>query len=805
MINEISVIRYTLFFAVLLFCGHDAFGQQPHRVERDIQYHFVDGVSLQLDLYLPAEQAESVPCIVFVHGGGWKNGDKKSAAKIAAWIVDEGFAVASINYRLTDVAPWPAQIDDCYSAVRWVRKNAKQYGIDAERVGAWGTSAGGHLAALMGTRKYPGKETVSSQVQAVCDWFGPSELLTMPPNNVGNGRTKEDVAKSNGAKLLGATVRDVPLKAKDASAIDNVSSDDAGFLIMHGDQDPNVPISQSTNLHARLVRSGVASQLAIVKGAGHGGKLFNSLENRSLIAAFFRRQLKGDWNQGPGASGRFTTSGTPPTQWSVVRDQNIAWRKTLPETGQSTVVTSGDRIFFTTMESVDSDASLGSNIVAYCCDSATGETVWQRKISGDYPLRLSGCFSDSSSPSPVTNGKYVCFFNASGRIVCFDLDGNKHWEKAVMPVGRTQPLLIDNRVVFIRQAYMPDEHGHFTHAYKNAPLEKWTQLQALDIETGKEAWATKCGINMGCIPLPLDLPDGRRVLVVGRGGGHSPPEKPDGISMVDATDGKTIWTLALPKFMSTMTLSNYGDHILVFDAGDHLWVNATTGKIDRRVSIVKDTPVRIMDPATNTRSTVKRSIAIGKKTRAIIQQSNLLVGRYHYFRSYTEPWLGRVDAVSGKVQYLQLPVQLKRTSNSMDDHLLWRQAGMAADVIASQRATQRKAPKSLPVQLWVFAPNYMKNSRGHVVMGDNRSQGNGWGHHASAIPTAVGDFLFVPTMSGTVYVVRWNHPELDETAIVAINDLGPTAESWNRASLSYSDGKIFAHTIREVIAIESQN
>ena len=213
---------------------------------RDLKYATVDGQTLLLDLYLPksgnakdgnakdlAAGHNGTACIVFVHGGGWKGGDKKSAQQNAAWLVEHGFAVASINYRLTDVAQWPAQIDDCYEAVRWLREHSEKYGIDPDRIGAFGTSAGAHLAALMGTRRYPGEETVSSRVHAVCDWFGPSELMTMPPNNVGEGRTAQDVARSNGAKLLGATVREVPKLAADASAIDHVSGNAAAFLIMH--------------------------------------------------------------------------------------------------------------------------------------------------------------------------------------------------------------------------------------------------------------------------------------------------------------------------------------------------------------------------------------------------------------------------------------------------------------------------------------------------------------------------------------------------------------------------------------------
>ena len=149
-------------------------------------------------------------------------------------------------------------------------------------------------------------------------------------------------------------------------------------------------------------------------------------------------------------------------------------------------------------------------------------------------------------------------------------------------------------------------------------------------------------------------------MIVGRGGGHSPPERPDGVSMIDASDGSTIWTLPLEKFMSTMTFNVRGDDVFVFDRGDHLWVSAMTGEIQRCESFIEDVNVRVFDKATDTWKTVTESVDMGKKTRALIQSSNILAGQYHYFRGYTKPWLGRVNVESGETEYLQLPVQLRR-------------------------------------------------------------------------------------------------------------------------------------------------
>lgn len=259
-------------------------------VERDIVYATHDGTDLALDLYLPKERGDDpLPVILWIHGGGWLKGSKDNCR--AAFLARDGFAVASVQYRLTDAAQWPAQIEDCYAAVRWVRKNAAKYGFAPDRIGAMGGSAGGHLVALMGTRP-AGDEETSSRVRAVCDWYGPSDLLTMPPNVVGGKRTREQVENSNGAKLLGAPVPDIPEKAKDASALHQVSADDAAFLIMHGSEDPGVPVEQSVRLHEALEKAGVSSELVIVEGAGHGGKEFQAEEVLGKVREFFERELR---------------------------------------------------------------------------------------------------------------------------------------------------------------------------------------------------------------------------------------------------------------------------------------------------------------------------------------------------------------------------------------------------------------------------------------------------------------------------------------------------------------------------------
>jgi acetyl esterase/lipase len=155
-------------------------------VLRDLPFKQVDDIELKLDLYLP-DRRPTVPVVIWVGGGGWKQMGKGGCARLAAWLADEGLAVAGIEYRVSGQARFPAQIRDCKSAVRWLRGNADQFGFDALRIGAWGDSAGGHLVQLLGSTAgvaefeepdvHPDR---GSEVQAVCAFYGPSDLTDLP-------------------------------------------------------------------------------------------------------------------------------------------------------------------------------------------------------------------------------------------------------------------------------------------------------------------------------------------------------------------------------------------------------------------------------------------------------------------------------------------------------------------------------------------------------------------------------------------------------------------------------------------------
>ena len=267
-------------------------------VKRDMAYVENGHERHKLDLYLPLQADKKLPLVVWIHGGGWRQGSKDSGGP-ALDLVSHGFIVASINYRLSNHAIFPAQIHDCKAAIRWLRAHADEYKIDAEHIGVWGSSAGGHLVALLGTSGDVvelegdlGHIDQSSRVQAVCDWFGPTDLLLMNKQSGDGGTMNHDAIGSPESLLLGGPLQQVPEKAKLASPLSYVTPDDPAFLIVHGDKDPLVAWQQSQLLADALKASKCDVLFTIVPGAGHGG--FSDPQIKLDCMRFFVQSLMKD-------------------------------------------------------------------------------------------------------------------------------------------------------------------------------------------------------------------------------------------------------------------------------------------------------------------------------------------------------------------------------------------------------------------------------------------------------------------------------------------------------------------------------
>jgi acetyl esterase/lipase len=250
----------------------------------------------RLDVYVPRGKS-AAPLVVWVHGGAWRAGDKSRPAALGRCL-EEGFAVASLNYRLSQHATFPAQLEDCKAAIRWLRAHAAEYGYDADRIGAFGASAGGHLVDLLGTTGHVKEFDVgahlnaSSQVQAVCSWFGPTDFSLMDQQAGARGRLKHDAATSPESMLVGGPIQEHPDKVRRANPITYVTADAPPFLLMHGDQDFTVPVGQSEILAEALRKAGAAVELRVVKGAGHGFGRDDAQQVEREVIAFFKQHLR---------------------------------------------------------------------------------------------------------------------------------------------------------------------------------------------------------------------------------------------------------------------------------------------------------------------------------------------------------------------------------------------------------------------------------------------------------------------------------------------------------------------------------
>jgi acetyl esterase/lipase len=257
-------------------------------VQREVTYCTVEGVELKMDLYLPKDTTGPTPLVVYIHGGGWSQGDKSGGAGMVDGpaLLDAGFTMASLNYRLAPEYKMPAMVQDVKCAIRSLRAHAGEYNIDPGRIGVWGGSAGGHLVNMLGTTDAGAGFDVgeyldqSSRVQAVVDMFGPADLTV--DFSGGYERLRESVFGD--------------FSPVESSPVTYITPDDPPFLILQGDADQVVPLSQSREFYDRLAAAGVDAQLVIVKNGPHGlGSPSESPardELTKLIVQFFEAQLK---------------------------------------------------------------------------------------------------------------------------------------------------------------------------------------------------------------------------------------------------------------------------------------------------------------------------------------------------------------------------------------------------------------------------------------------------------------------------------------------------------------------------------
>lgn len=279
-----------LCLAAVLLLPLTAWAQAKVPVETDVVYGKAGDRELKLDLARPAEGKGPFPCVACVHGGGWRLGNKRDLRPWLQLLAREGYVAASVGYRLAPDARFPAQIEDVKTAVRFLRANADKYRIDKDRFGALGYSAGGHLVCLLGltdeSAGFEGKEhpKESSRVQAVVDYFGPTDLA---------GFARDEVAQRGMVgPLIGSKYADDPAAHDRTSPVKYVTKAAPPFLIFHGTADRVVPLDQSRKLAEKLKGVGAAVRLVEVQGEGHGWDGRANEDSTDLTLRFLAEHLK---------------------------------------------------------------------------------------------------------------------------------------------------------------------------------------------------------------------------------------------------------------------------------------------------------------------------------------------------------------------------------------------------------------------------------------------------------------------------------------------------------------------------------
>ncbi|MEA4926224.1 MAG: alpha/beta hydrolase [Syntrophomonadaceae bacterium] len=300
---------------ILIIAGFSIFPPQEIRAayktiyshlykETDIPYGNLSEFQ-KLDIYWPDKFDGPYPVIVSIHGGGYCAGDKTGSDAMVAWEgLQRGYAVVAVNYRLSTEATFPAQINDVKAAIRFIKAHAHEYDLNPDKIAVWGASAGGTLSALVGaTADAPelsdpslGNEDQSERVQAVVDWCGPINLLTMDEQYKASGVKgfPTNTPTSYGSKYLGRLVTEVPELAKQANPESYITPDDPPVFIQHGTKDNWVPVQQSIEYAAKLraVLGNDKVYLEIMPGVSHGGQAFNNSENVAKVLDFLDSVLK---------------------------------------------------------------------------------------------------------------------------------------------------------------------------------------------------------------------------------------------------------------------------------------------------------------------------------------------------------------------------------------------------------------------------------------------------------------------------------------------------------------------------------
>jgi len=289
---NIRVVVFALWSSLMMAWSSIAAAETSHAM-KDVVYATVGGKALALDLYLPAVQSPKPPLVVYVHGGAWTTGSK---AQYPAFLVEHGFAVASLDFRSSTEAPFPADIHDIKAGIRFLRAKASEFGYRVDRIAIIGASSGGHLATLVGVtngnKELEGTEgdylKESSDVQAVVSYFGASDLTTILAQSTPAGLAVREPALK---RLLGDSPDAAPELARQASPVFHVDAHSPPLFLLHGDQDTQMPVNQALELQSVYESAGRPVEVLFLHGVGHDGGPFFRDKPVERVVTFLEHQI----------------------------------------------------------------------------------------------------------------------------------------------------------------------------------------------------------------------------------------------------------------------------------------------------------------------------------------------------------------------------------------------------------------------------------------------------------------------------------------------------------------------------------
>lgn len=517
-----------------------------------------------------------------------------------------------------------------------------------------------------------------------------------------------------------------------------------------------------------------------------------------LIASLTSVRADDNWYQAAGPNGNWQADGAAPVEWSVRRNENIRWRTSMPEAGMSNVTIWQDRVFTTTHVPIQSleEKEAVTDIIGFCLDANSGEVLWQVTLPGSAFISLAGGFTDGTVFAPICDGEHVWFFNRCGSMGCYALDGKQIWLREWTPRFKhnnrqAEPYLVGDTILYVEVANKqegakiqkwaaPGRTSKGTDVPEGIDeREVWTYIHGIDKRTGQVVWREQVGTSIHNTPVVGYTASGKPAVSHARGGPHGPLEKPYGQSLTSLAageEGKTLWSTPLPEYDPSFSCHWNEEFVFGFHSGKHVVFDTATGKLLREQPLYENATLWKYEPVRESWSKQTGVAVKAGKGHPNTNQANLVIDDRHWFLSHNFHYLGCVDVMTGQVTYLELPAQLMPSPDHRDrDVWLWTKGN----------------PDNRPL-----------NASGFAV-GDKGHNGTGWGHISAASPTRVGRYLYLPVVTGTVYVIDAQAETLSPDSIVAINDLGPGGETWTLASLTYTGGRLYAHTMKEILCIEA--